>query len=184
MRQRRSNIREGSIFRVRPRPGAGHQGILACGAWHAPCALGRSALAALKREGDGATPVGCWRLRRVFYRPDRVARPRTALPVRALRAGDGWCEDPADRNYNRLVRLPYGASAESMWREDHLYDVVVVLGYNDVPRRKGRGSAVFLHLARPGYAPTEGCVALDHRDLLRLLAHCGPDSAVDIRGVG
>lgn len=183
-RQKHSNIREGIIARVRPRPGHSHQGILVRGAWHVPCALGRSALTARKREGDGATPLGRWQLRRVFYRPDRVARPRTALPVRALHPDDGWCEDPSDRNYNRLVRLPYETSTESMWREDHLYDVVVVLGYNDVPRRKGRGSAIFMHLARPGYAPTEGCVALKRRDLLRLLAYCRPGSALDIRKFG
>ena len=135
-----------------------------------PCALGRSGCRARKREGDGATPIGQWRVQRVLYRPDRVRRPRTPLPVRAIRTCDGWCDAPTDRNYNRPVRLPYPASAERLWREDELYDVVVVLGYNDCPRAKGRGSAIFMHLAKPGYAPTEGCIALTRPHLLRLLA--------------
>ncbi|MGI9385295.1 MAG: L,D-transpeptidase family protein [Methyloligellaceae bacterium] len=144
------------------------------------CALGAGGIVSRKREGDGAAPMGRWRLREVLYRPDRLARPRTALPVRAMRAYDGWCDAPADRNYNRPVRLPYGASAEALWREDHLYDVVVGLGVNDRPRVRGRGSAIFIHLARPGYAPTEGCVALQRRDLLRILGHCDRRSIVEI----
>lgn len=135
---------------------------------------------AMKREGDGATPLGRWPLREVFYRPDRVARPRTLLPARALRPGDGWCDTPFDANYNRNVRLPYGERTESMWREDHLYDIVVMLGYNDLPRVQGAGSAIFMHLAREEYAPTEGCVALARRDLELVLRLCGPGSVLEI----
>ena len=108
-------------------------------------------------------------MRAVLYRPDRMRRPRTPLPVRAIRRHDGWCDASADRNYNRPVRLPYPASAERLWREDALYDVVVVLDYNERPRVRGRGSAIFMHVARPGYAPTEGCIALARAHLLRLL---------------
>jgi L,D-peptidoglycan transpeptidase YkuD (ErfK/YbiS/YcfS/YnhG family) len=124
-----------------------------------------------KREGDGATPVGCWRALRVLYRADRVRRPLTGLPVTRIRRTDGWCDASGDRNYNRAVRHPYGASAESLWREDRLYDVVVVLGHNTVPRVRGHGSAIFLHLAGPGYAPTHGCIALRQEHLLLLLGH-------------
>jgi L,D-peptidoglycan transpeptidase YkuD (ErfK/YbiS/YcfS/YnhG family) len=134
-----------------------------------PCALGRSGIRALKREGDGATPRGRFLLKYIFYRPDR-ARPRTAFDLRRIRRDDGWCDDPANRNYNRRVRLPYPASAERLWRDDELYDFVVVLGQNDVPRVRYRGSAIFMHMARPGFAPTEGCVALRPRDLRRLIA--------------
>lgn len=136
-----------------------------------PCALGRGGRKAGKREGDGATPIGTWPLREVFYRADRIIRPRTALPLRALRACDGWCDGLGDRNYNRHVRLPYKASAEELRREDGLYDLVIVLGYNDRPRIQGRGSAIFLHVARPDWKPTAGCVALRRRDLQRLLNH-------------
>ena len=128
-------------------------------------ALGRSGIRALKREGDGGTPLGRFPIRQVLYRADRVPRPRTRLPVRAIRADDGWCEDPADRNYNRLVSLPPRRSADRLIRADHLYDLMLVLGHNDRPRVRGKGSAIFMHLARPGYAPTAGCIALSRRDL-------------------
>lgn len=132
-------------------------------------ALGPSGIVARKREGDGATPRGELAIRVVLYRPDRIARPRTPLPTAPIRPGDGWCDASGDRNYNRRVRLPYPASAERLWRDDHLYDLVLVLGWNDAQRLRGRGSAIFMHLARDRYAPTEGCVALSRPDLLRLL---------------
>ncbi|MDX2290382.1 MAG: L,D-transpeptidase family protein [Hyphomicrobiaceae bacterium] len=133
------------------------------------CALGRSGCGALKREGDGKTPIGSFQLREVLYRPDRVGRPRTRLPVRPIKVGDGWCDATTDRNYNRPVKHPYPASAERLWRDDALYDIVLVIGFNDRPRQRGLGSAIFVHVARPGFLPTEGCVALTRHDLTRLL---------------
>jgi L,D-peptidoglycan transpeptidase YkuD (ErfK/YbiS/YcfS/YnhG family) len=118
----------------------------------------------------------------VLYRPDRVPRPATGLPVRRLSPHDGWCDAPADRNYNRPVRHPYPASAERLWREDGLYDVVVVLSHNARPRVRGCGSAVFMHVARPGYAPTEGCIALRREHLSRLLERLGRGAKVWVRG--
>ena len=143
--------------------------VLRLGGLYLPCALGRSGRRAVKREGDGATPVGTFPLRQVLYRPDRLPRPRTGLPVRVLRADDGWCDDACDRNYNRRVRHPYPASAERLWRADHLYDLILVMGYNDRPRIRGRGSAVFMHVAAPGLGATEGCIALRLADLKRLI---------------
>ena len=134
------------------------------------CALGRAGSRVLKREGDGASPVGSWPLREVFFRPGRLARPRTQLPLRAIARSDGWCDAPRDRNYNRRIRHPYPASAEHLWRIDGLYDIVVVLGTNDAPRVHGCGSAIFLHCARDDYAPTQGCIAVRRSDLVRLLA--------------
>ena len=134
-----------------------------------------------KREGDGGTPVGTFALRRLLYRPDRAAAPATRLPVQALTPADGWCDDPDDRAYNRPVTLPFAASHEKMWREDNIYDVVVVLGHNDDPPVAGRGSAIFLHVARPDYRPTEGCVALALDDLLRVLADCGPETRLTVQ---
>lgn len=144
--------------------------MVAVGSHRFPCALGRSGSRAVKREGDGATPLGRFALDRVFYRADHVRRPRTGLGLSPLRERDGWCDAPGDRNYNRLVRHPYPASAECMWREDGLYDLVVVLSYNERPRIKGRGSAIFMHVARAGFRPTEGCIALRRDDLVKLLA--------------
>jgi L,D-peptidoglycan transpeptidase YkuD (ErfK/YbiS/YcfS/YnhG family) len=141
-------------------------------------ALGRSGIKALKREGDGATPLGRLPVRQVLYRADRVTRPRTQFPLRAIRADDGWCEDPDDRGYNRLVKLWPRSGADRLTRDDNLYDLVLVLGHNDWPRVKGRGSAIFVHLARPGYAPTAGCIALSRHDLLMLLAELRRGSAL------
>ena len=146
------------------------------------CAIGRGGVGRVKREGDGLTPVGDWPLRRLLYRADRVAAPRTALPVAEIGAADGWCDDPADRAYNLPVKLPYPASHERLYRDDHVYDLVVVLGYNDSPPVPGAGSAIFLHLARPDYAPTEGCVALAEPDLRALLAQAGPASLLRVTG--
>jgi L,D-peptidoglycan transpeptidase YkuD (ErfK/YbiS/YcfS/YnhG family) len=117
-------------------------------------------------------------IRKLLYRADRVTRPRTALPVRVIRDHDGWCEDPADRNYNRLVKLSPRSSVDRLRRTDHLYDLVLILGYNDRPRVRGKGSAIFVHLARPGYAPTAGCIALSRRDLSALLAQIRPGSSI------
>lgn len=137
-------------------------------AWR--CALGRGGISRQKQEGDGATPAGLLPLRRVLYRADRVATPACRVPVEPLSPEDGWCDDPADRAYNQRVRLPYPARHEHLWREDALYDLVGVLGWNDAPVRRGRGSAIFLHLARPDLSPTEGCIALAERDLRAALA--------------
>lgn len=146
-----------------------------------PCALGRGGVVTDKREGDGATPIGSFALRRVFYRADRMALPATALDVTSIAPSDGWCDDPASADYNRLVRLPHVASHETLWRDDALYDLVVVLGHNDDPPRPGAGSAIFLHVARPDYAPTEGCVAIRRDDLLALLVDCGIGDTLTVR---
>ncbi|HEX6859457.1 MAG TPA: L,D-transpeptidase family protein [Caulobacteraceae bacterium] len=147
------------------------------------CALGRSGVIAAgdKREGDGASPLGAWPMVRVLYRPDRGEAPKTALPVAAIKPDDGWCDDPKDGAYNRPVTLPYPASCETMWRGDELYDVVVILAHNDDPPVAGMGSAIFLHCAKPGYPPTEGCVAMAKADLLELLAVVRPGDAIEVR---
>jgi L,D-peptidoglycan transpeptidase YkuD (ErfK/YbiS/YcfS/YnhG family) len=135
------------------------------------CALGRGGVGADKREGDGITPAGRWRMRALLFRPDRAPRtPLTGLPLRALRPEDGWCDDPADPLYNKPVKLPFRARAERLWREDGIYDLIVVLGYNDDPPEAGRGSAIFLHVARPDFSPTEGCIALSAEDLTYVVA--------------
>jgi L,D-peptidoglycan transpeptidase YkuD (ErfK/YbiS/YcfS/YnhG family) len=133
-------------------------------------ALGRGGVRVDKHEGDGATPAGVLPLRMVLYRPDRGQAPACAVPVRALAQDDGWCDDPAYPAYNRPVRLPIEASAEALWRDDAIYDIIGVLGWNDSPVEKGLGSAIFLHVARPDYAPTDGCVALAPDHLRRVLA--------------
>src|SRR5579862_5819078 len=142
------------------------------------CALGRAGVSDEKREGDGATPSGRFAMRCLFFRADRLAPPATRLRLRAIRREDGWCDAPDDPDYNRRVVLPYRASAESLWREDSVYDLIVPLGYNDAPIVPGKGSAIFLHLATPDFAPTAGCVALARADLLRILAEADRQSQV------
>ena len=156
--------------------GAG--GLLRCGEATYPCALGRAGVTRNKREGDAATPAGEFPLRRILYRADKMAKPETAIPVAAIEPRDGWCDDPNDAMYNRAVRLPYRGHCESLWRDDDVYDVVTVLGYNDDPVRKGMGSAVFLHIAKPDLSATEGCVALKLPDLLEVLRAASPGDTI------
>jgi L,D-peptidoglycan transpeptidase YkuD (ErfK/YbiS/YcfS/YnhG family) len=146
------------------------EGVLLFRGTRLRAAFGRGGIRADKQEGDGATPAGLLPLRRVLYRADRVRRPVAALPIEPIAPNDGWCDDPAHGDYNRLVTLPHAARHEALWRRDGLYDVIGVLGWNDAPVLPGRGSAIFLHVARPDYAPTEGCVALGLDDVLHLLA--------------
>ena len=144
------------------------------------CAIGPAGIARKQAEGDGITPQGIFAIREIFYRADRIAKPRVVLPLRALEKHDGWCDASADPNYNKLVKLPYPASAEQMWRDDHLYDLVAVIGFNDDPVVAGKGSAIFLHLARENYPPTAGCVALKESDLRAALEQLRPGDKIRI----
>jgi L,D-peptidoglycan transpeptidase YkuD (ErfK/YbiS/YcfS/YnhG family) len=148
----------------------------------ARAAVGRAGVSAHKQEGDGATPAGSFPLVSAFYRADRMPAPRTGLPLRALSPADGWVDDPPDRNYNRLVSLPYPAHAEPMWLDDAVYDLLVVIGYNMTPVVPGAGSAIFLHVARPDFSPTAGCIAIEKNALVRLMPRLGPASAITISG--
>ena len=144
------------------------------------CAIGPAGIGAKQREGDGVTPSGTFALREVFYRADRIAMPVTVLPLWKIEANDGWCDSPEDQNYNRLVTLPYTASAETLWRDDAVYDIVVVIGFNDEPVYAGKGSAIFLHIAKPDFSPTAGCVALTEADLRAALEQLQPGDKITI----
>ena len=133
-------------------------------------ALGRGGVRRDKQEGDGATPAGLLPLRRVLYRADRVPAPECAVAVEPIAPNDGWCDDVSQADYNRMIRLPHDGHYEELWRADGVYDLIGVLGWNDAPVQRGRGSAIFLHVARPDYVPTEGCIALAMRDLRHVLA--------------
>jgi L,D-peptidoglycan transpeptidase YkuD (ErfK/YbiS/YcfS/YnhG family) len=145
-----------------------------------PVALGRTGIKANKFEGDGATPRGRFRLRRLWWRADRHPRPATLLPVRRIRPEDGWCEDPTDRRYNLPVSISRDSAVDRLARADALYDFIIELDHNTRPRVARRGSAVFVHAARPGFAPTAGCVALKLDALRRLLARIGPHTRIVI----
>ncbi len=156
-------------------------GILRAGDRTYTCAIGRGGFQRDKCEGDGSTPIGTYYLKQVYYRPDRQSAPETGLPAQALAPQDGWCDDPSDPAYNRMVTLPFDASHEKMWRDDGLYDVVVEISHNDNPPVPGAGSAVFIHIAKPDYTPTEGCVALAKPDLLEILKSASTDSQIVIQ---
>ncbi|MCB8837724.1 L,D-transpeptidase [Aurantimonas sp. VKM B-3413] len=154
---------------VRRLPGSPSRGILAAGPLRLVCALGRSGTTVFKREGDGATPVGEMAVLSAWHRPGRMPRPQARLAIRRIREGvDGWCDAPDHASYNRHVRLPFPASAEELARADRLYDFIVVLDFNLSSRSRGRGSAIFLHVAKPGYPPTAGCIAVSPANMLRL----------------
>jgi L,D-peptidoglycan transpeptidase YkuD (ErfK/YbiS/YcfS/YnhG family) len=158
-----------------------HGGRLYWSRGSAVATVGRNGVKADKHEGDGATPAGTYPLVSVYYRPDKVAEPGSHLPVTPLAPNYGWVDAPADSSYNRLVLLPYPASAEEMWRPDDLYDVLVVIGYNLDPVIPGAGSAIFLHVASQDLAPTAGCVAIEKGILLKLLPLLGPGSKITIK---
>lgn len=144
-------------------------------------AIGKGGIGIKRGEGDGVTPIGTYPLRRLLYRSDRVPQVKTGLEFATIAPDDGWCDAPDDPNYNMPVKLPYGASAEQLWRKDHIYDLVTVIGFNDDPVVAGRGSAIFLHVARPNYSLTAGCVALAREDLLAALALLTSGDTITIR---
>jgi L,D-peptidoglycan transpeptidase YkuD (ErfK/YbiS/YcfS/YnhG family) len=156
------------------------RGVLIAGGSAIPVVLGRGGVLANKREGDGGTPRGRFRLRRLWWRADRTPRPTTLLPVSAITPDLAWCEDPADRRYNRPFRRSASEPGDRLWRTDRLYDFIIEIDHNTRPRIAGRGSAVFLHLARPNRGPTAGCVAMDAGAMRRLLARVGPDTRIVI----
>ncbi len=137
-----------------------------------PCLLGKNGRTHQKREGDGKSPVGCWKLEKLNYRPDKIGKPRSLLSSRGLKKSDGWCDAKGHRNYNRAVKLPLSASHEELWRQDEAYDLMVTTNQNQRPRRQGGGSAIFLHVIRKGATGTEGCIALSEKHLRIVLANC------------
>ncbi|MFC0240499.1 L,D-transpeptidase family protein [Rhodopseudomonas telluris] len=169
-----------AAIRVRAAAGERSRGWLTAEGLTIPVALGRGGILANKREGDGGTPRGTFRPLRLWWRADRWPRPRTLLPVRPITAADAWCEDPASRHYNRPLRRGAGEAGDRLQRADHLYDLIIEIDHNTRPRVAGRGSAVFLHLARDNFGPTAGCVAMTRSNLLRLLARIGPRTRIVI----
>jgi L,D-peptidoglycan transpeptidase YkuD (ErfK/YbiS/YcfS/YnhG family) len=168
------------VIRIRRRAGNSRKGWLTAPGLTIPVALGRAGILANKREGDGGTPRGIFRPRLVWWRADRHRRPRTFLGLRAITAADAWCEDPNDRHYNQPVRVKRDHSGDRLKRADHLYDFIVEIDHNTRPRVAGRGSAVFLHLARDNFGPTAGCVSMTRSAMLHLLRRLGPRTKIII----
>jgi L,D-peptidoglycan transpeptidase YkuD (ErfK/YbiS/YcfS/YnhG family) len=168
------------LLRVRPLAGSRASGWLTAGPLRIPCALGPAGIVRAKREGDGGTPAGRFRLLWGYYRPDRLRPSASGIPLRAMKRDQGWCEDPSSPRYNRPVRLPAADCTDRMWRDDHLYDLTFVLDQNFSSRARGRGSAIFFHLARPGLTPTVGCVAISLFDMRKLAPRMARGAVMEI----
>lgn len=168
------------MISVRRAAGQRSRGILIAAGAVIPVALGRGGIRADKREGDGGTPRGTFRPLLLWWRADRWPRPQTRLPLRPIRPDDAWCEDPASRHYNQPVRLSAESGGDRLTRDDHLYDYIIEIDHNTAPRIAGRGSAVFIHLARDNFGPTAGCVAMTRPNMLRLLARIGLETRIVI----
>lgn len=156
--------------------------MLSCGDLRIPCLVGYNGIRLHKHEGDGATPAGTFPLRKILFRPDRVSHVETSLPAEQIDRLDGWCTAPESNNYNKQIKLPTALSHEILWRNDELYDIVVVVGYNDAPAIPGHGSAIFLHCARSGMRATDGCIAVPRQQLIMVAACCGPSTGIEISG--
>ncbi|HEY2248639.1 MAG TPA: L,D-transpeptidase family protein [Bradyrhizobium sp.] len=176
----RARNRPLSMIRIRARAGNSRQGWLTAPGLTIPVALGRGGILANKREGDGGTPRGIFHPRKFWWRADRFRRPRSFLSARAITANDAWCEDPHHRHYNKPIHLARDHKGDRLQRADHLYDFIVEIDHNIRPRVAGRGSAVFLHLARANFAPTAGCVSMARSAMLHLLRRLGPRTRIII----
>lgn len=181
-KQAADGVKRTSVARLRVRAAAGdrRRGWLSVGSLTLPAALGRGGIKANKREGDGATPRGRFRVRRLWWRADRSVRPRTLLPVRSIKIDDAWCEDPTDRRYNQPIKVAPGSPGDRLMRADQLYDLIIEIDHNARPRVTRRGSAVFIHVARPALAPTAGCIAMPKERLRSLLKNLGPQTRLRI----
>ncbi|MBP2237646.1 L,D-peptidoglycan transpeptidase YkuD (ErfK/YbiS/YcfS/YnhG family) [Sinorhizobium kostiense] len=178
-RKKKSGVRSDSIV-VRAAPRDRKRALVQFGGRTVEAAIGRSGISILKREGDGATPHGTMKLIGGYLRRDRVLLPPSALPMKAIRRGMLWCDAPSHACYNRPVNAPFAASHESMMRDDGLYDVCLVMDWNISSRRRQAGSAIFFHLIRPGYEPTQGCIAVSLPTMRRMIRHMRPGMVVKV----
>ena len=135
------------------------------------CAIGKNGITKNKQEGDLKTPSGIFKLKKIFYRKDRIKLNNTTIKKSYIKKNSGWCDDPASKYYNKEIKSPFKYSAEKLWRKDNIYDLIIVLNYNFNPIIKNRGSAIFLHISKKNYAPTKGCIAINKKDMMNLLVN-------------
>lgn len=148
-----------------------------------PCVVGEAGIGNKQGEGDNITPIGCYPMRYLYYRHDHIDEkilPKNQILCTPLTPQDGWCDDPKSPLYNQHVTLPFTPSHEKLYRNDYLYNMMIVLGYNDDPVIAGKGSAIFIHLARQENTPTAGCIALNYENFLQLLPFCATNQMVNI----
>lgn len=178
--KRKSNAHSTLILRVRNQIRFKSKGTLILNNTHFKCQLGKSGIGIKKREGDHITPIGTYPIQKLLYRRDNIQKPYSILKSQQIRPSDGWCDDPKSQHYNRKILLPKTISHEKLYRKDHVYDLVLVIGYNIHPRTLGKGSAIFIHLSNKKYGPTAGCIALSKNALLKILKRLKPKSLIKI----
>ena len=133
------------------------------------CTIGKNGTTKNKKEGDLKTPSGIFKFKKIFYRKERIRFIKTTLKRKYIKKNIGWCDDPTSKYYNKEIKFPFKGSAEKLWRKDNIYDLIIVLNYNLNPVIKNKGSAIFLHICKKNYAPTKGCVAINKRDMMKLI---------------
>ena len=132
------------------------------------CAIGKRGITSRKTEGDKKTPKGIFGFKSILYRKDRITKIKSPFKKIIIKKNMGWCDDINSEHYNKMIRFPFNASAEKLWLKENIYDVIIIIDYNLKPVVKNRGSAIFLHIAKRNYAPTEGCVAIRKKDMIVL----------------
>ena len=133
------------------------------------CSIGKKGLTSLKREGDQRTPKGKFKFILLLYRKDRVNYFRSKIKKMIIKKNMGWCDDPKSKNYNKLIKFPFSYSAEKLYLQKNIYDLILVLNFNIKPIKKGLGSAIFLHISDRNFNPTKGCIAVKKKDFLKIL---------------
>jgi len=148
--------------------------------YKAKCAVGKRGISIKKKEGDFITPKGTFKIREIFYRKDRVHNLITRIKKTVIRKNMGWCDDPKSKKYNKLIYFPFKHSAEKLYRRENIYDIILVLNFNMNPVKKNKGSAIFIHVAKKNFQPTQGCIVLNKNELINLLKSIKKNTVVKI----
>ena len=144
------------------------------------CALGKAGIGKKKREGDYITPKGAFKIVKIYYREDRIRNITSKLKLIKIKNNMGWCDDPKSKKYNQLIKLPSKYRHEKLFRNDRIYDLILVLDYNMNPIIKNKGSAIFIHIAKNNYCKTKGCLALKKKDLIEIISKIKRDTKIII----
>ena len=144
------------------------------------CVIGRNGLTKNKREGDLSTPIGTFHFDKIYFRADRLGSMKFIIDSSIINKNDGWCDDQKSSLYNQYIQFPFQESAEHLYRDDHIYDIICVLNYNTSPIVPGRGSAIFLRIAKPDFSGTEGCIAIEKSALIKIATNLTADSTIRI----
>jgi len=153
---------------------------LILGDYRIKCAIGKRGIGNKKREGDQITPKGKFKVKSILYRKDRLSHFKSKITKLPIKRDMGWCDDPKSKKYNKLIKLPFKGSFEKLYRKDNTYDIILVLNYNLNPVRKGKGSAIFIHVAKKDFKNTLGCIAVSKKNLLKIVKKINSSTQVNI----